>query len=159
NYTFADWLRVWAGIFSIPSTRSTAQSFPNWLMIDHRGMADEFFRGSYSQGFQATGKLPYRVSYNFSITDNLSILGVSASQLAFGLDTYTGSLYWMPTTGEFGPGSGFGDYEDHKQVATLLGVHFTKSREDAQEQPATNAIENTQIRLSDGTVIFSPNAF
>lgn len=159
NYTFADWLRVWAGIFSVPSTRSTAQSFPNWLMIDHRGMADEFFRGSYSQGFQATGKLPYRFSYNVSVTDNLSILGVSASQLAFGLDTYTGSLYWMPTTGEFGPGSGFGDYEEHKQVATLLGVHFTKSREDAQEQPATNAIENTQIRLSDGTVIFSPNAF
>jgi hypothetical protein len=128
-------------------------------MIDHRGLADEFFRGSYSQGIQATGKLPHRLFYNVSITDNLSILGVSASQLAFGLDTYSGALYWMPTTGEFGPGFGFGDYEDHQDVATLFGVHYTKSREDAQEQPATNSIENSQIRLSDGTVIFSPNAF
>jgi hydrogenase maturation factor HypE len=56
-------------------------------------------------------------------------------------------LYWMPTTGEFGPGSGFGDYEYHEKLATLLGVHFTYSREDAQEQPGVNAFENSQIRL------------
>jgi hypothetical protein len=159
NYTFAEWFRLWAGIFSVPSTRTTAQSFPNWLMIDHRGLADEFFRGSYSQGIQAMGKLPGRMFYNVSITDNLSILGVSASQLAFGLNTYSGALYWMPTTGEFGPGFGFGDYEYHKDLATLFGVHFTKSRESPQNQPSTNAIENVQLRLSDGTVLFTPNAF
>jgi len=84
---------------------------------------------------------------------------VSASQMAFGLDTYSGALYWMPTTGEYGPGFGFGDYEEHQDVATLLGVHFTKSREDAQSQPKTTGIENSQIRLSDGTVIFQPDAF
>jgi hypothetical protein len=159
NYTFSDALRVFAGIFSVPSTRSTAQSFPNWLSIDHRGMADEFFRGSYSQGFQAMGKLPFRFFYNASVTDNLSILGVSANQLAYGLNTYSGALYWMPTTGEFGPGFGFGDYEDHKDLATLLGVHFTRSRENAQDQPNTNTIENVQLRLSDGTILFTPDAF
>lgn len=159
NYTFSDALRLWAGIFSIPSTRTTAQSFPNWLMIDHRGLADEFFRGSYTTGIQATGKLPHRLFYNVSITDNLSQLGVSASQMAFGLDTYSGTLYWMPTTGEYGPGFGFGDYEYHDKLATLFGIHFTKSREDSQEQPGTNVIENAQIRLSDGTLLFSPNAF
>ena len=159
NYTFSEAFRLWAGIFSVPSTRTTAQSFPNWLMIDHRGLADEFFRGSYSQGIQAMGKLPYRLFYNVSLTDNLSILGVSASQLDFGLNTVSGTLYWMPTTGEYGPGWGFGDFEYHQDVATLLGVHFTQSREDAQSQPNTNSIENSQIRLSDGTVIFQPNAF
>ena len=159
NYTVSDALRLWAGIFSVPSTRSTAQSFPNWLSIDHRDMADEFFRGSYSQGIQATGKLPLRLFYNVSVTDNLSILGVSASQLGFGLNTYSGALYWMPTTGEFGPGFGFGDYEYHKDLATLFGVHFTRSRENSQDQPSTNTIENVQLRLSDGTVIFTPNAF
>jgi len=159
NYTFAEWFRLWAGIFSIPSTRTTAQSFPNWLMIDHRGLADEFFRGSYATGIQATGKLPHRLFYNVSMTNNMSALGVSASQMAFGLDTYSGALYWMPTTGEFGPGFGFGDFEHHTDVATLFGVHFTHSREDAQSQPGTNTIENSQIRLSDGTVIFAPNAF
>lgn len=128
-------------------------------MIDHRGLADEFFRGSYTSGIQATGKLPYRFFYNVAMTDNLSQLGVSASQMAFGLDTYSGTLYWMPTTGEFGPGFGFGDFEHHEDVATLFGVHFTHSREDAQSQPRTTSIENSQIRLSDGTVIFTPNAF
>jgi hypothetical protein len=71
----------------------------------------------------------------------------------------SGMLYWMPTTGEFGPGAGFGDYEYHEDFATLLGVHFTYSREDAQEQPGVNAFENSQIRLSDGTLFFAPNAF
>jgi hypothetical protein len=159
RYQFSDAFTLLGGIFSIPSTRTTAQSFPNWLSIDHRNMADEYFRGSYTEGFQAVGKIPYNLFYNVAITNNLSILGVSADQLKFGLDTYSGTLYWMPTTGEYGPGAGFGDFEDHQNVATLLGVHFTKSREDAQEQPATDAIENSQIRLSDGTVLFSPGAF
>jgi hypothetical protein len=36
------------------------------------------------------GKLPHRLFYNVSVTNNLSILGVSASQLGFGLNTYSG---------------------------------------------------------------------
>ena len=76
-----------------------------------------------------------------------------------GICTVSGMLYWMPTTGEFGPGQGFGDYEYHEDLATLLGVHFTYSREDAQEQPGVNSFENSQIRLSDGTLLFAPNAF
>lgn len=159
RYKFADWLTLWGGIFSLPSTRTTAQSFPNWLRIDHRGMADEYFRGSYSEGVQAMGKLPYRLFYNIAVTDNLSVLGVSASQLPFGPNTVSGAIYWMPTTGEYGPGFGFGDYEEHKEIATLFGFHQTYSRETAQAQPSVNAFENAQIRLSDGTVLFSPNAF
>ena len=50
SYKFSDALTATAGIFSLPSTRSTAQSFPNWLRIDHRSMADEYFRASYIQG-------------------------------------------------------------------------------------------------------------
>ena len=159
RYEFADYLWLWAGIFSVPSTRTTAQSFPNWLRIDHRGMADEYFRGSYTEGIQAMGKLPGRLFYNIAVTDNLSILGINAGQLPFGLNTVSTAIYWMPTTGEYGPGWGFGDYEYHKDIATLFGFHFTYSREDAEEQPSTQAFENSQIRLSDGTLLFSPNAF
>jgi hypothetical protein len=159
RYEFNDMFWLWGGIFSVPSTRTTAQSFPNWLRIDHRGMADEYFRGSYTEGFQAMGKLPGRLFYNMAVTDNLSILGVNAGQLPFGLNTFSGTLYWMPTTGEYGPGWGFGDYEYHKKPATLFGVHYTYSREDAEEQPNVNSFENSQIRLSDGTLLFSANAF
>ena len=159
SYQFADALKVTAGIFSLPTTRSTAQSFPNWLRIDHRGMADEFFRGSYIQGYMAEGELTDKLDYKVALAPNLSILGVSAAQLDPDIETLSGVLYWMPTTGEFGPGKGFGDYEEHQKLATLLGVHFTHSREDRQSQPGVNSFENSQIRLSDGTLLFQPNAF
>ena len=159
SYKFSDALTATAGIFSLPSTRSTAQSFPNWLRIDHRAMADEYFRGSYIQGFMANGQITDKLDYKVAVSNNLSALGVSASQMDPCICTVSGFLYWMPTTGEYGPGQGFGDYEYHEKVATLLGVHHTFSKEDAQEQPGVNAFENSQIRLSDGTLFFAPNAF
>ncbi len=159
SYKFSDALKVTTGIFSLPSTRSTNLTYPNWLRIDNRTMADEFFRGSYTTGILAGGKITDTLAYNVALANNLSQLGVSASQLDFGLNTVSGFLWWMPTTGEFGPTDGFGDYEYHEELATLLGVHFTHSREDRQSQPGVNAFENSQIRLSDGTLLFSPNAF
>jgi hypothetical protein len=38
-------------------------------------------------------------------------------------------------------------------------MHYTYSREDAQGQPDTDGFENTQLRLSDGTLIFSEDPF
>lgn len=38
-------------------------------------------------------------------------------------------------------------------------MHYTSSTEDKQSQPGTNGIENSQIRLSDGSVIFTPDLF
>jgi hypothetical protein len=84
---------------------------------------------------------------------------VSASQIDAGLDTQSFMLQWLPTTGEFGLWGTFGDFDYHEKVATRLGVHYTHSREDEQTQPGTNAIENSQIRLTDGSVIFTPNLF
>jgi hypothetical protein len=91
--------------------------------------------------------------------NNLSTLGVSAAQLDNRLDTQSYMLQWLPTTGEFGLWGTFGDYDDHQNVATRLAVHFTHSLEDKQSQPGTEGIENSQIRLTDGSVIFSPNLF
>ena len=56
-------------------------------------------------------------------------------------------------------GRGFGDYEQHEQVATRLGAHFTRSDENRQSQPNSEAIENSQIRTSDGNVIVTPGLF
>ena len=128
SYKFSDALTATAGIFSLPSTRSTAQSFPNWLRIDHRSMADEYFRGSYIQGVMANGEITDTLDYKVAVSNNLSALGVSASQMDPCLCTVSGLLYWMPTTGEYGPGAGFGDYEYHEKLATLFGVHHTYSR-------------------------------
>ncbi len=49
-------------------------------------------------------------------------------------------------------------FEDHDRLATLFGLRFTRSREDKQSQPNTEDPDNTQIRLSNGTVIFDVDA-
>jgi hypothetical protein len=66
---------------------------------------------------------------------------------------------WLPTTGEFGLYGTFGDFDWHDKLATRIGLHWTHSREDEQTQPGTNAIENSQIRLTDGNIIFTPDLF
>jgi hypothetical protein len=157
NWAFGPELTVGAGILSLPTTRSTAGNFPYWLAVDHRTAADEFFRGSYSSGFFGYGT-SHGFGYYAMLATNLSILGVDASQLDSDFTTASVALWWMPTTGEFGPRSGFGDYEMHDKLATRIGGHFTFSPENRQSQPGSEDIDNTQIRLSNGTIIFSPGA-
>jgi hypothetical protein len=157
NYAFKDWFNVGVGIRSLPGTRSVEGNFPFWLGVDSRLIADEFFRPSYSPGVWASGKIGNNLNYIAMVANNLSTLGVSAAQLNNGFNTFSGSLVWTPTTGEFG--AGFGDFEHHEKMATRFGLHFSRSNEDTQEQPNSNQFENTQIRLEDGTVIFTPNIF
>lgn len=159
NWTFNEALRVYFGIHSLPSTRSTNRTFPYWLRNDNRPIADEFFRGSYTQGIWAEGKIARGLEYRVMVANNLSALGVQARQLDAKINTYSGALTWMPTTGEFGPASGFGDFEKHQKLATLFSAHYTHSTETPQSQPATDSIENTQIRFSDGTLVFNPTIF
>ena len=47
----------------------------------------------------------------------------------------------------------------HENLATRVAGHYTHSTEDKQSQPGANSIENSQIRLTDGSVIFTPNLF
>jgi hypothetical protein len=159
SYTFNRFVTIGAGITSLPSTRSTEGQFPYWLGVDDRMTADEFFRGSYTDGVWLKGELPHQLKYMAMVGNNLSILGVSAAQLDNRLDTQTFTVQWLPSTGEFGLYGTFGDYDDHQMVATRFGAHYTHSHETRQEQPGTNAIENSQIRLTDGSIIFTPDLF
>jgi hypothetical protein len=159
GYHFNDYLNVYGGIAPLPSTRTPNWTYPFWLKMDNRTVADDFFRASYSQGLWADGKITDDLQYRIMIANNLSALGVAASQLNAEFNTLSGAIWWMPTTGEFGPAIGFGDFEGHDKLATLFAVHYTRSREDKQSQPGVDDIENSQIRLSDGTLLFSPNAF
>lgn len=159
SYIFNRFFVVGGGITSLPSTRSTEGQFPYWITVDARPIADEFFRGSYTNGVWVKGDLSLKLKYNAMFATNLSILGVSASQLDNKFDTQSLALTWLPTTGEFGLWGTFGDFDWHEKLATRIGIHFTHSLEDKQSQPGTDAIENSQIRLSDGSVIFTPNLF
>ena len=139
--------------------RSTEGQFPYWLGVDDRLIADEFFRGSYTTGVWVKGELATKFKYMAMLANNLSTLGVSAAQMDNTVDTQSYMLQWLPTTGEFGLCGTFGDFDDHEKLATRLAVHYTHSTEDKQSQPGTDGIENSQIRLTDGSVIFTPDLF
>ena len=159
NYSFDSRLTVGGGIGSLPGVRTTEGNFPFWLAMDNRLIADEFFRPSYTMGIWATGAVTEGFEYEAMLGNNLSQFGVDASQIDNGLNTVAVALRWYPTTGEFGPRAGFGDFEVHEETATRLAGHFTRSDETSQSQPNTDAFENVQIRLSDGNVIFEPGLF
>jgi hypothetical protein len=159
SWTFNRFLTLGGGIFALPTTRSTEGQFPYWLGVDDRLTSDEFFRGSYTQGIFAKGQLAAGLSYSAGLANNLSTLGVDAGQLDNKLGTQSIAVVWLPSTREFGLYGTYGDYENHQMIATRLGVHYTHSLEDAQSQPGTESIDNTQIRLTDGSVIFTPDLF
>ena len=159
SYAFNRFVTFGAGITSLPSVRSTEGQFPYWLGVDDRLIADEFFRGSYTSGVWLKGEIVTKLKYMAMLGNNLSTLGVSASQLDNTLNTTAFMLQWLPTTGEFGLYGTFGDFDWHEKLATRVGLHYTHSREDKQSQPGTNGIENSQIRLTDGNVIFTPDLF
>lgn len=159
TYTFNKHLTLGGGVNSLPGVRSTEGNFPFWLTLDNRPISDEFFRPSYTMGFWVNGTVVDGLKYNVMLGNNLSQLGVDAGQLDDDFSTFSAALTWFPTTGEYGKRAQFGDFDAHDEVATRLGAHFTRSPEDRQGVPSSEAFENVTIRLSDGSVIFAPNLF
>ena len=104
NWTFDEALRVYFGIHSVPSTRSTNRTFPYWLRNDSRPIADEFFRGSYTQGIWAEGKIARGLEYRVMLANNLSALGVQARQLDANPNTFSAALTWTPINRRIRPG-------------------------------------------------------
>ena len=159
QYTIDRHLTVGGGIRGLPGVRSTEGNWPNWLGVDNRLIADEFFRPSYTTGVWILGNIVDRLSYTAMLGNNLSQLGVDAGQLDIGLNTVSVAVTWLPTTGEFGFMGQFGDFDYHKKAATRLAGRFTTSKENYQSQPDNDNFENVQIRLSNGGIIFAPNLF
>ncbi len=161
QYTFNRHLTLGGGIRSLPGTRSVEGNFPFWSNVDSRHIADEFMRPSYTSGVWAMGEIVDRLKYVVMLGNNMSTLGVPASRLDNGLNTFSGALIWFPT-GDFEKGfsgQGWGDFEHHDRFSTRVGFHYSRSNENKESQPSSDQFENTQLRLSDGTVIFTPDLF
>jgi len=159
SYRFSRWATLGMGINALPGTRSTEGNFPNWLPVDNRLIAEEFFRPSYTTGLWLKGELGTKWDYQAMLGNNLSQLGIDAAQLDSDPSTVSLALGWEPSTGEYGGPNGFGDFEGRSSLATRFGVHYTYNEENRQSQPGQQAPENSQIRLSDGNVIFSNGLF
>ena len=159
-YNFNKHFRVLGGIASLPGVRSTEGNFPFWLSVDNRTIADEYMRPSYTTGIRASGEIIEKLSYQVMLGNNMSTLGVDAGQIDAKLNTVSAGLVYVPTTGEYGMFNGaYGDYDNHQEVATRFGAHYTRSTETRQGQPTSDAFENVSLRVSDGSSIFLPNLF
>jgi hypothetical protein len=156
GYQFSRRFSLYAGINGLPGTRSVQGSHPFWLGHD-RVMADEFFRPYFSYGVWAQGEVVPGFWYNVMASNNLSALGFKATQLD---RTWSsgGSFWWMPTTREFGPRGGYGDWEYHEKLATRFGVSGSYSPEQRYTDSVTGATGNTLIRLADSLNVFDTGA-
>lgn len=157
NYKFNKNFNLGAGVSGLPGTRSLNGQHPYFLGTE-RHMIDDFMRPGFTNGAWVNGEVVDKVNYRLMVGNNLSQVGISGRQLTRDM-AYGGTIWWLPTTGEFGPREGFGDYEMHSEVATRFGMSFTKSREDRFAQPNVTVPDNTQIHLSDSTLFFETGAF
>ena len=155
RYRFSPKAILGVGVAPNLTARSMQGSWPFWASSD-RQMAEDFFRGGFSSGVWLTGMPLDRFFYTVSVNTNISQLGVSAANDTRDM-SYTASVVWRPTTGEYGPRAGLGDLEYHEKLATQFGISGGHSREGryADETAPPNA---TQIKLSDGVNPFDAGA-
>jgi hypothetical protein len=158
QYQFHKMLDVGLGIGGLPATRGLLGQWPFWLRNDARPMAEEFFRASFTTGIWIQGELlSNRLYYKTMLGNNLSQLGVNGNQLDNGMDTFSTAI-WV-TSDSYGRLGPFGDFENTQMFSAVFGASYTHSTETEQSQPGSDKPENTQLRLSDGTIIFNRNAF
>ena len=155
GYRFNDKFNLYAGVYGNPGSRSMQGSHPYWLGHD-RVMADEFFRPFFTQGIYANGELLPGLWYSATVGNNNSTLGIKASELDRNF-TKGASVWWMPTTHEFGPRGAYGDFEMHDALATRFGFSFTDSPEQ-RYNAADSDPRNTSLRLTDSTNVFNTGA-
>jgi len=152
GYQFTRRFSLYAGLNGLPGTRSLQGSHPYWLGHD-RVMADEYFRPYFSNGVWAQGELFPGFWYNVMAANNLSALGIKGTQLDRTWGT-GGSVWWMPTTKEFGPRGAYGDYEYHDKISTRFGVSSTYTPEERYTDSFTAATGSTLIKLADSLNVF-----
>ncbi len=155
RYAYSKPISFGAGIGPSLTARSMQGSWPFWAGSD-RQMAEEFYRGGFASSFFVTGEPINRVYYTAAVNRSLSQLGITAANDNRSF-AYSASVYAYPTTGEFGPRGGFGDLEEHHELATRFGISACHSRE-GRYATVPDSPRHQQIRLSDGVNPFEVGA-
>jgi hypothetical protein len=152
QYKFNKHFRVGLGVGPNLCIRSLQGPFPFYSSTD-RTMGEDALRGGFTGSFWVTGEIVPKLYYTAALGNNLSTLGISASKLTRDLSKSV-SVWWMPTTGEFGPRGGIGDFERHEKPATRFGASYCFSREDRFNNIGQPSPDNTQVRMTDGVLFF-----
>jgi hypothetical protein len=156
KYTFNKHFTLGIGISPNLCIRTLQGPFPFFTSTD-RTMAEDALRGGFTNGLFANGEIFPKLKYSLMLGNNLSNLGIQASKLTRNLSKSV-SLTWMPTTGEFGPRGGNGDFEHHTKLATRFGASYCFSRENRFNNVGTPSPDNTQVRMTDGVLFFETGA-
>ena len=151
-WRFSRAMTVYAGQSKVPGSREWLVSFVDTLGVD-RSMATTFFRPSLSQGIWATGEPASGFFYHVMMSNGFNTLGATPQQLS-SLMAFSGNVWWEPL-GEFG--RGYSDFEFHTEPAIRLGTSLTYAPERGPQGGST-VPENSDIRLSDGTLITETGA-
>lgn len=156
SWRFSKKLTLFAGVGSLPGIRTLTYSHPYWLGTD-RNMAEEYFRPGFTQGVWATGEVAPGLNYDVMLGNNLTTLNVNATEDSRDFAA-SGSIWWMPTTKEFGPKGGNGDFEDHQKLATRFGGAYTQAKQNRATSTTNQAPDSTQIRMADSLLPFETGA-
>ncbi len=155
GYQFSPKFSLYAGMVGNPGSRSLVGSHPFWLGND-RVMADEFFRPYFGSGVYANGEILPGLWYKAVVSNNNSALGIKASQLDRKMTSGL-TMWWMPTTHDFGPRGAYGDWEWHEELATRFGFGYVFSPEQSFRDSSGSA-GNTTLRLADSVNLFESGA-
>jgi hypothetical protein len=156
KYSFNKYLTLGIGINPNLCIRTLQGPFPFFSSTD-RTMAEDALRGGFTNGLFVNGEIVPGLRYSLMLGNNLSQLGIQAAKLTRNMSKSI-SFSWMPTTHEFGPRGGAGDFEHHEKPATRFGASYCHSRENRFNNIGTPSPDNTQVRMSDGVLFFETDA-
>jgi hypothetical protein len=148
GYRFSRAFELYVGQTKVPGSREWLVSSFSALQGPDRSMATTFFRPSLSQGVWVIGQPFDELYYHAMVSDGFNTL----NQLPERLNNrfcWSGSMWWEPW-GAFGPG--YSDLEDHDDAAIRLGGSYTYAV-GRGSQTESDAVENSPVRLSDGTIV------
>src|SRR5262245_5893967 len=152
GYKFDRGLSLFLGQAQVPGTREWLPPFVLTHGPDY-SLATTFFRPSLSQGIWASGEPVDGLFYRIMLCNGFNTLGTNPSELDSRM-TLSGTI-WAEPLGDFG--RGYSDFEWHEDPAVRLGASATYSPIQGQ-QGNPNQPENSDIRLTNGTLITEPGA-
>ncbi len=153
SYQFNRTIEIHVGQGKVPGSREWLESAFAALEGPDRSMATTFFRPSLSQGVWITGEPLDAVYYHAMVSNGFNTLNLRPTYLNQRY-CFSGSLWWEPWA-DFG--RGYSDLQQHEEAAIRLGGSYTYAL-GRGSQTATDAVENSPVRLSDGTLITTPGA-
>jgi hypothetical protein len=148
SYQFSRAVEVHVGQSKVPGTREWLESGFAPLEGPDRTMATTFFRPSLSQGIWLTGQPLDGLYYHAMMANGFNTLNLRPNQLNNRF-CWAGSTWWEPW-GDYG--RGYADLEHHAEPVIRLGTSYSFALGQGS-QSDSDAVENSSIRLSDGTLI------